>query len=137
MEGKSMNDDILKMSQEFQDRVREAAYLMWEAAGRPVGAAMQFWIDAEKQVLEAMKTATEAFMPAPKTEKPKESVSKEAKKESPAKRTATKPATTKAATTKATAAKTSAGTSKSTATSAKGTAATTKKPATRRTTSTK
>lgn len=30
-----MNDDILKMSQEFQDRVREAAYLMWKLRDVP------------------------------------------------------------------------------------------------------
>lgn len=58
-----MSNDIQKMSQDFQHRVREAAYFMWEAAGRPVGMAMQFWAEAEQQVFKTMQVATEAMMP--------------------------------------------------------------------------
>ncbi|MBK8909588.1 MAG: DUF2934 domain-containing protein [Rhodospirillales bacterium] len=63
-----MSNDIQKMSQDFQHRVREVAYFMWEAAGRPVGMAMQFWVEAEQQVFKTMQVATEAMMPSARHE---------------------------------------------------------------------
>jgi hypothetical protein len=38
------------------ERVRELAYLMWEAAGRQHGAATDFWLAAERHVLTVMRT---------------------------------------------------------------------------------
>jgi hypothetical protein len=35
------------------EKVRETAYYMWEAAGRQYGDALEFWLEAERQVLEA------------------------------------------------------------------------------------
>ena len=40
------------------ERIREMAYLMWDAAGRQQGAAIDFWLAAEKHVLAVMRAAT-------------------------------------------------------------------------------
>lgn len=37
-----MNDSITRMTQDVQDRIREVAYLMWEAAGHQQELAMQY-----------------------------------------------------------------------------------------------
>lgn len=74
-----MSNDIQKMSQDFQHRVREAAYFMWEAAGRPLGSAMQFWVEAEQQVFKTMQVAAEAMMPSARNE-PAEKPAKMAEK---------------------------------------------------------
>jgi len=33
-----------------QDRIRRAAYRKWEAAGRPAGDGVSFWLDAEREM---------------------------------------------------------------------------------------
>lgn len=33
-----------------EDKVRERAYLKWEAAGSPSGDGVQFWLEAEEEV---------------------------------------------------------------------------------------
>ena len=33
------------------DEVRRRAYLLWEAAGQPPGDGVQFWLEAEQQLL--------------------------------------------------------------------------------------
>lgn len=42
---------------EIHDKISELAYLMWETAGRQQGAAMQYWLAAERQILAMMGTA--------------------------------------------------------------------------------
>jgi hypothetical protein len=66
-----MSDEMKKLTQDVQDRVRETAYLLWEAAGKPIGMAMQFWLEAEKQVLQTMRAATDAILPSSRRAKPK------------------------------------------------------------------
>lgn len=61
-----MNDSMTKMAQDVQDRIRDVAYLMWEAAGHQQEMAMQYWLAAEKEVLAAMGAA--AVKLAPKLE---------------------------------------------------------------------
>lgn len=56
-----MNQDVTKMAQDVQERVRDLAYMMWESAGRQQGLAMQYWLAAEKDVMEVMQAATTAF----------------------------------------------------------------------------
>lgn len=46
-----MSNDVTKKAQDIQDRIRDLAYLMWESAGRLQGLAMQYWLDAEKEVI--------------------------------------------------------------------------------------
>lgn len=45
------------------DRIREMAYLMWDAAGRQHGAAIDFWLAAEKHVLTIMRAASATVTP--------------------------------------------------------------------------
>lgn len=35
-----------------KDRVRQLAYLMWEAAGRPLDGSLPFWVAAERKWIE-------------------------------------------------------------------------------------
>jgi hypothetical protein len=36
-----------------EEEVRERAYLLWEEAGRPEGDGVDFWVQAEQQLLES------------------------------------------------------------------------------------
>ena len=42
-----------------EERIRALAEPLWELAARPYGVAMDFWLMAEKMVLELMSTATQ------------------------------------------------------------------------------
>jgi hypothetical protein len=79
-----MSDDMKKLTQDVQDRVRETAYLLWEAAGKPIGMAMQFWLEAEKQVLQTMRAATDAILPSSRRAKAKAPESEAPKPAAPA-----------------------------------------------------
>jgi dsDNA-binding SOS-regulon protein len=61
----AMNDSMTKTAQDVQDKIRDVAYLMWEAAGRQQELAMQYWLAAEKEVLSAMGAAATKLTPAP------------------------------------------------------------------------
>jgi hypothetical protein len=58
-----MSNEVQNMTQEIQDKVRELAYLMWESAGRQQGMAMNYWLTAEKDILNTMQAAAEKVMP--------------------------------------------------------------------------
>ena len=58
-----MSNDITRMAQDMQNHIRDLAYLMWEAAGHQQGLAMQYWLDAEKQVLATMQAAAADLAP--------------------------------------------------------------------------
>lgn len=34
----------------IEDSIRERAYLLWEAAGRPDGDGVEFWLKAEEEL---------------------------------------------------------------------------------------
>jgi hypothetical protein len=59
-----MSNEVQNMTQEIQDKVRELAYLMWESAGRQQGMAMNYWLTAEKDIVNTMQAAAEKVMPA-------------------------------------------------------------------------
>jgi len=69
-----VNTDILALVKDIQDRVREVAYLMWESAGRHHGMAMEYWLQAEREVITTMQGAAERMMPgqAPGADAPAE-----------------------------------------------------------------
>jgi hypothetical protein len=46
-----MVDEPSGQFEELQRRIREVAYLMWEAAGAQHGRALEFWLAAEREVL--------------------------------------------------------------------------------------
>ncbi len=50
------------MNNEFEERVREMAYMMWESAGRQYGMAMDYWLKAEQEVMRTMTAATQSAM---------------------------------------------------------------------------
>ena len=35
-----------------EERIRERAYLKWEAAGRPGGDGLNFWLEAQQELLQ-------------------------------------------------------------------------------------
>jgi hypothetical protein len=39
-------------SEELQQRIRALAYLMWEAGGRQHGRALEYWLEAERRLLD-------------------------------------------------------------------------------------
>jgi hypothetical protein len=43
-----------RRQRELQVRIREVAYMLWEAAGRDHGRALEFWLAAEQEVLSAV-----------------------------------------------------------------------------------
>lgn len=59
-------DDMKDYSKDIQDRIREVAYMMWESAGRQYGMAMEYWLEAEREVLKTTKSATEKMIPTAK-----------------------------------------------------------------------
>lgn len=61
-----MSNTILEMTEELQQRIRDLAYMMWESAGRQNGAAVEYWLAAEREVMATIQAATERMMPASK-----------------------------------------------------------------------
>lgn len=59
-----MNTEIMALVKDIQDRVRQVAYMMWESAGRQHGMAMNYWLAAERDVIETMQAAAERMIPA-------------------------------------------------------------------------
>ncbi|PRH83997.1 DUF2934 domain-containing protein [Labrys okinawensis] len=49
------------MRQRRDERIRERAYQIWEAAGRPDGKAIEHWAQAEHEV-EGQTSATDAMV---------------------------------------------------------------------------
>ena len=45
-----MSDDPQKNTPEREDRIRERAYHLWEADGRPEGREQEYWEQAEAMV---------------------------------------------------------------------------------------
>jgi hypothetical protein len=45
----------LQTLEEHEKQVRELAYLKWEQAGYPESDGVQFWLEAENEVLAASK----------------------------------------------------------------------------------
>jgi Protein of unknown function (DUF2934) len=62
-EAYDMSNKLQEMTQDIQARVREAAYLMWESAGRQQGMAMEYWLKAERDVLATLQSTAERLMP--------------------------------------------------------------------------
>ncbi len=48
----------------YLERIRRTAYSMWEAAGRQYGRSLDFWLAAERQVLQSMSAPPPAGAPA-------------------------------------------------------------------------
>jgi hypothetical protein len=53
-----MSKRLYEMTEDTQNQIREAAYLMWESAGRQHGMAMEYWLKAESDMLSTMQAAT-------------------------------------------------------------------------------
>ena len=77
-----------------ENMIREAAYFLWEKAGRPDGSAEFFWMKACEQFFKPAKVAIKK--PAQKAEKKVPAKTEAAKKAAPAK-PAAKPAAAKVA----------------------------------------
>ena len=65
-----MSADVKNLTKDIQDRVRNLAYLMWESAGKQQDMALQYWMNAEREVLASVQAATEVMLPA-RTERQK------------------------------------------------------------------
>ncbi|QLH39233.1 MAG: DUF2934 domain-containing protein [Defluviicoccus sp.] len=58
-----MSNTLHEMTKDMQVRIRELAYLMWESAGRQHGMAMEYWLQAEQEVVSTLQAAAERMMP--------------------------------------------------------------------------
>lgn len=54
----------------YMDRVRELAYHLWQSAGEEYGRSLDFWLEAERQILETMAGTAGFVAPAPSKELP-------------------------------------------------------------------
>ncbi|HSO41420.1 MAG TPA: DUF2934 domain-containing protein [Rhodospirillales bacterium] len=54
----------------YLEHIRRNAYVLWESAGRQYGNALDYWLQAERQVLNAMTEAAAANADAPPTPSP-------------------------------------------------------------------
>lgn len=59
-----MSADVKNLTKDVQDRIRDLAYLMWESAGKQQNMALQYWLNAEREILTSMQAATEVMLPA-------------------------------------------------------------------------
>lgn len=66
-----MDDQVKRMTEDVQHRIRDLAYLMWESAGRQQGMAMHYWLEAEREILTTMQIAAETMMPTSRQPQPK------------------------------------------------------------------
>ena len=98
-----MSQNITKIAQNIQDRIRELAYLMWETAGRQQSMAMEYWLAAEREVMSTLETGTKTIMsPGEAKPQPKAVPAKPEPKAEPKPTATTEPkAAPKAATPKA------------------------------------
>ena len=76
-----------------ENMIREAAYFLWEKAGRPDGSAEFFWMKACEQFFKPAKVTVKK--PAKKAEKKVAPVKKEPAKKAVSVKTATKPVAAK------------------------------------------
>lgn len=59
-----MSEDPMKMAHDIQQRIERLAYQMWESTGRQVDKAMDYWLEAEREVRATVEAATEKIMPS-------------------------------------------------------------------------
>ncbi len=57
-----MNEDPDRPTGDIDQRIRELAYLMWESAGRQVGNALEYWLQAEREVHAAVEATAERLL---------------------------------------------------------------------------
>ncbi len=50
------------MTNDIEERIREVAYMMWESAGRQYGMAVDYWLQAEQEVMRTVTAATQSAM---------------------------------------------------------------------------
>lgn len=53
--------------EELQERIRKLAYAMWEAGGCQHGRALEYWLEAERQILASIRAESQ---PPAKDEQP-------------------------------------------------------------------
>jgi Protein of unknown function (DUF2934) len=62
-----MIEESLRMAETLDERIRECAYHMWEASGRPRGRDEEFWHRARE-----MMTTDDGRRPDPKRRQPRQ-----------------------------------------------------------------
>lgn len=60
-----MSADMKNLTKNVQDRIRDLAYLMWESAGRQQNVALQYWLNAEREISSSIQAATDVMISAP------------------------------------------------------------------------
>ncbi len=56
-----MDEQLKRMTEDIQNRIQQLAFTMWEAAGRQHGMAMDYWLEAEREVLRTMQQAADTL----------------------------------------------------------------------------
>jgi hypothetical protein len=46
-----VRDRAAQMSPELRDRIEQRAYALWEADGQPEGRALDYWLQAEQELV--------------------------------------------------------------------------------------
>jgi hypothetical protein len=59
----SMSTDVKNLTKDIQNRIRDLAYLMWESAGKQQNMALQYWLNAEREILTSVQAATDVILP--------------------------------------------------------------------------
>ncbi|WP_223291902.1 DUF2934 domain-containing protein [Defluviicoccus vanus] len=62
-----MTNSLHQLAHDIQMRIRDLAYIMWESAGRQQGMALEYWLAAEKEVLDTFQAAAGKVVPAAST----------------------------------------------------------------------
>lgn len=58
-----MTNSLHQLAHDIQMRIRDLAYIMWESAGQQ-GMALEYWLAAEKEVLDTFQAAAGKVVPA-------------------------------------------------------------------------
>jgi hypothetical protein len=48
----SVSDTLDATDSELRRRIEERAYLLWESNGRPEGRALDYWLQAEREIVD-------------------------------------------------------------------------------------
>lgn len=57
-----MSSDTKHGPGDVQQRIHHLAYLMWESAGRQQNMALQYWLNAEREVISSIQAAADVMM---------------------------------------------------------------------------
>ncbi len=76
-----MAEESGSQPEETHERIRELAYLLWEAGGRRHGHALEYWLVAEREVLTSLEVRRRGMAQEPEADRVVEPAESEPPKE--------------------------------------------------------